>query len=94
MGKATSGHNDHFPPDGDNSEQQALAAEFPEWRLWRSRGPNGEPCALMATRRRTLTGMEMNAGLARTLPMGYFGDLRKQLAEQAEREDTLRDDRR
>jgi hypothetical protein len=48
----------------------------------------------MATRRRVLTDMELHAGLAHTLPMGFFGDLRKQLAEQAEREDMLREGRR
>jgi hypothetical protein len=47
----------------------------------------------MATRRRVLADVEMHAGLAHTLPMGFFGDLRKQLAEQAERENTLKEGR-
>jgi hypothetical protein len=91
--KATSGHDEHFALDEGDSERRALAAQFPEWHLWCSRDVAGEPCALMATRRRVLTDVEMDAGLARTLPMGFFGDLRKQLTEQAEREDTLRDRR-
>jgi hypothetical protein len=93
VGKATSGDDDHFVAGRSAAEWRALAEEFPEWHLWCSRGGDGEPRALMATRRRMLTDTEIDAGLARTLPMGFHGDLRTQLAEQAEREDTLREGR-
>jgi hypothetical protein len=94
VGKTTSGDDDRVAVEGGGAERRALAAEFPEWHLWCSRGGDGEPCALMATRRRVLTDTEIHAGLARTLPMGFHGDLRTQLAEQAEREDALREGRR
>ena len=65
-----------------------LTAQYPGWNVWRSNDGDG-PGELMATRRRVVTDTEMRAGLARTLPVGYHGDLRAQLAEQAEREDAL-----
>jgi hypothetical protein len=65
---------------------EQIAAEFPAWRFWRGKRADGKPGELMATRRRYLTAAELAAGLAITLPMGLFGDLRTQLAEQAELE--------
>ena len=66
-----------------------LAEQFPAWHIWAARRGDGTPGDLMATRRRNLTTAELDAGLARTLPMGYGTDLRAQLAEQAEREDAM-----
>jgi hypothetical protein len=59
-----------------------IAERFPHWNVYATRNPDGTPAVLMATRRRPLTNAEQAAGLARTLPMGYFGDLVEQLAEQ------------
>ena len=59
-----------------------LEAQYPNWNIYVTRHPDGSPAALMATRRRHLTQAELDAGLALTLPMGFFGDLRAQLAEQ------------
>jgi hypothetical protein len=66
-----------------------LSADWPGWRFWRTRGGNGRPGTVMATRRRDLTDAELYAGLAVTLPMGYDGDLRKQLHIQSLREEAL-----
>ena len=76
------------PRLGPDDEPATIAAQFPAWRIWRARRGD-EPGELMATRRRDLTTAELDAGLARTLPMGYGADLRAQLAEQAEREDAM-----
>lgn len=65
-----------------------LQAAFPGWRIWRTQDASG-PGELMATRRRALSDGEVEAGLARTLPMGHNPDLRAQLADQARREDTM-----
>ena len=65
-----------------------LTGQYPGWHIWRARRGD-EPGELMATRRRNLTTDELNAGLARTLPMGYGADLRAQLAEQVRREDAM-----
>jgi hypothetical protein len=59
-----------------------ITEQFPQWNVYATRHPDGSPATLMASRRRTLTQAERAAGLACTLPMGYFGDLREQLAEQ------------
>jgi hypothetical protein len=75
------------PVTAEAAEQ--IAAEHPGWNVYATRHPDGTPAALMATRRRYLTQAELNAGLARTLPMGFFGDLRAQLAEQEQRERAL-----
>lgn len=72
--------------DGVAAEIAAIEADFPGWRIWVSRGTDGAPCELMATRRRDLTFWELEAGLAPTLPNGLLGDLREQLAEQTRRE--------
>jgi hypothetical protein len=66
-----------------------LAQEFPDWNIWATHNEDGTPATLMATRRRDLTQAELNAGLARTLPMGFFGGLRTQLAEQERRKNAL-----
>jgi hypothetical protein len=66
-----------------------LQAQYPRWNVYTTRNPDGSPATLMATRRRTLTQDEQAAGLARTLPMGYFGDLCEQLAEQERLERAL-----
>jgi hypothetical protein len=68
-----------------------LAAQYPNWNIYLTRHQDGSPAALMATRRRHLTQAELDAGLALTLPMGFFGDLRTQLAEQEQRERALRE---
>ena len=70
------------------SEEAAGAAMRPPLSH-ATRHPDGSPATLMATRRRPLTQAELDAGLAYTLPMGFFGDLRTQLAEQTERERAL-----
>lgn len=69
--------------------EKTLAREYPQWHFWWSRDSGGEPSELMATRRRNLTADEIEDGLAPTLPMGFGGDLREQLAEQTRRERAL-----
>lgn len=66
-----------------------LARQYPTWHIWRGRRADNSPGDPMATRRRDLSSAELDAGLARTLPMGYHGDLPTQLAEQAARESYL-----
>ena len=78
-----------IPENGDERIIDQIAAQFPHWHIWRGRREDGTPGDLMATRRRDLTQAELDAGLARTLPMGFFGDLRTQLAEQERRERAL-----
>jgi hypothetical protein len=81
----------HASRDEPTIEQ--IATEFPGWNVYATRHPDGSPATLMATRRRTLTQDEQAAGLACTLPMGYFGDLCEQLAEQERLERALGDRR-
>jgi hypothetical protein len=66
-----------------------LAARFPAWNVYTTRCPDGSPATLMATRRRGLTQDERAAGLAATLPMGFFGDLCEQLVERERLERAL-----
>jgi hypothetical protein len=82
-----------IPENGSERIIEQIAAQFPQWNVYATRNPDGSPAALMASRRRSLTQAEQAAGLACTLPMGYFGDLRAQLAEQERLERALGGDR-
>ena len=66
-----------------------LEAQYPNWNIYPTRHDDGTPGVLMATRRRHLTQTELDAGLAYTLPMGYFGDLPTHLAERQRRQNAL-----
>lgn len=68
---------------------EQLQRQYPAWNIWRARRDDELPGDLMATRRRSLTNDELAAGLARTLPIGFHGDLPTQLAEQAATESDL-----
>ncbi|WP_433351713.1 hypothetical protein ACQP25_01735 [Microtetraspora malaysiensis] len=43
--------------DGDRVQRLQLEADFPDWVVWRSTGPLGEPADWYASRRRRLTVM-------------------------------------
>jgi hypothetical protein len=72
---------------------QEIRKNYPGWNVYVTRNPDGTPAALMASRRRRLTNAEQAAGLAATLPMGFFGDLVEQLAAQARLERAMGGDR-
>jgi hypothetical protein len=69
-------------------EVSELARQYPAWKVWRSRIGEDICGEVYATRRKTLTSREVQAGLSPTLPIGYATNhlqtLRDQLAEQSQ----------
>ncbi|MFF3671663.1 hypothetical protein [Microtetraspora malaysiensis] len=70
--------------DGDRVQRLQLEKDWPEWVVWRSTGPLGEPADWYASRRRRLTGEQRRAGLHATVSADTPEELAEVLDRQAE----------
>ncbi len=77
------------PPNTSSPEDSALSALrdlHPGWNVWRSHGSAGMPGAFYATRTRTLTPAEAEAGVPATLGADTVEQLAGKLAADRDRE--------